>query len=69
MCHKCHKCGTKCGTILFSTNHALLQEQWSDKEGARTWKGMEEMDGISYQGGGDERMCKEIEESKRKVHF
>ena len=40
------------------------QEQRSNKEGARTWKGMEEMDGISYQGGGAERMCKEIEEPK-----
>ena len=48
---------------------ALLQEQRSDKEGARTWKGMEEMDGISYQGGGDERMCEEIEESKWKMHI
>ena len=43
---------------------ALFQEQQSDKEGARTWKGMEEMDGISYQGGGAERMCEEIEEPK-----
>ena len=31
-------------------------------EGGRTWKGMEEMDGISHKEGGTERMCEETEE-------